>query len=68
MTTQKLEVGHDYREIFGLPAGCKMVYGGGDTWTATRPDGQSATMTSAAQTAKAREYVGRAPVLCGSPK
>lgn len=63
-----LEVGHDYREIFGLPSTCKMIYQGGDTWTATRPDGTSATITSKPQTDKARAYVCQAPVIMGSAR
>ena len=34
-----LEIGKDYSGIFGIPAGCKMIYNGGNSWTGVKPDG-----------------------------
>ena len=65
---KSLQTGVDYREIFGLPETCKMVYLGNDTWQATRTDGAVATMTSKPQTDKARAYVCRATISMGSPR
>ena len=45
-----LEIGKDYAGIFGTPAGCKMIYNGGNSWTGIKPDGGEKMMESEKQT------------------
>lgn len=66
--TKALEVGRNYREIFALPEGFAMIFEGNDTWTARKPSGESMTRTSAAQTAKALEYINRPSTMMGTPR
>jgi hypothetical protein len=57
---KNLEIGKNYGGIFGLNAdsGKKMIYNGGDRWTAVKGE-QSQTMDSAKTTAAALEYINR---------
>lgn len=66
MTT--LKIGHDYGSMFGLPAGCRMVFDGDDTWTATKPDGSKMTRQSAAQTARVLGDLNKASTITGSAR
>ena len=54
-----LEIGKDYAGIFGIPAGCKMIYNGGNSWTGVKPDGSEKMMESEKQTKAAIEYINR---------
>ena len=54
-----LEIGKDYAGIFGIPAGCKMIYNGGNSWTGVKPDGSKKVMESEKQTIAATEYINR---------
>ena len=54
-----LEIGKDYSGIFGIPANCKMIYNGGNSWSGVKPDGSEKTMESEKQTKAAIEYINR---------
>jgi hypothetical protein len=56
---KSLEIGTNYAGIFNLPANCKMIYNGANSWTGVKPDGSEKTMESQKQTDAALEYLNR---------
>ena len=56
---KSLEIGTNYAGIFNLPANCKMIYNGANSWTGVKPDGSEKTIESQKQTDAALEYLNR---------
>jgi len=66
MKNTDLEIGRNYREIFGLSEGNEMIFNGGDSWTAKKTDGAEMTMESPKTTAAALEYLNKASISMGT--